>query len=1380
MTPTEQPFKSLANAFVNPDATAVDRAEQLRRAELFLQDGTSGFTQLIRASLISENRNTRMVLVIDQFEEMFTLCQGMNAERDRHRFFQGLLTALRDLREQFSLVIVLRADFFSKCSFYSGLAEQIEQHLVMVTPLTYDQIKASILKPAEKVGLVCEPNLVYNILLDIVGAPGELPLLQYTLMELWQRREQSAAGEPSRLTLAAYAELGGVRGTLQKRANEIFYSLTPAEQRVAQRIFIALTQLGEGTEDTRRRVLKSELVSSQACEEVVERVLEKLVVAKLVVTNQITPTSGRQERVDQQFANVSTALRLAQVMKHKSAQAGRSTTLAQLSQMQTTLSQKYHLNVARLAQVNHLERVPVVAGNTAQETVDIAHEALIRNWGLLRSWLDENREMLRRQRRIERAAREWNLAHQERSPEYLLRGGRLMDAEDFWQQYPQELSSLAQRYITASKEENRRTRRELRLLKVTIPCTLMLAMGITFSQYRMATTSQAEKDYQLRVATSRQWSAIAQSLLQESDRDPMTALLISRLAAERGHTYEAEASLRAALQDLRLQAHWQVGQQPVRHIRFSPDQTWMATVEANSQLTLWSLKDRQVKRVLQPAQEANGVVNRVANRPAAPALAFSRDGKFLVANSSPTTLKVWSVETGEVQQQLGDFNGAIAHVAVSPGGNQVAASSGNGVKVWDMATGTLQSQGTHRSSITHLQFNGDGTRLLVADTQTVNVVLVQGYRPQAGFTPGRAIAAVSLSPDEQRVAIALETGSLQLWNVQTGKLQQSFPSLPPVAPSTGVTMPAQLHFSADGEHLARVSPGGTVDVMHLPSQQTWRLDQPADNGTPAATPPTVAIAFSPTNPHLVVAEQATQSRDRATASIRDLTTGKELARLTGHTDAIQAIQFSQDGSLIATAGADGAVKLWMAETGGEFPTLKLAKTPIQWASFQRPAGAIAGRSVVGTVAPTASLPTETLLALGENGGLRQWEMVNPRPIPSAVLGQLAQTPDSISPRQFNGEQLFKATQGWMAAFDQLSITSPLLSGAENPAAPPPSAGGPPALPNASLSRQTMTTLITTAAPESHFPQPLSPSGRLTGFAANGDKTLLAIANNQGLVEVWQKQPDQSLRRLHQLQAASPANVGAAPSTQGQSKTVHYLAFNPARPQLLGVAADKTILIWDLNSGETLHTLSGHEALIEQAHFSPDGSKIISASWDRTARLWDVRSGSLLHTFAQADVVSSAHFSPNHQRVFLTSLDGTARVIDAASGTLQVVLAGHRGAVLDGGFSPDGTLLATASADGTARLWDAHTGVERAILRVAKSGKSAIAAEKVFFSPSGHHLATLSSEGTVQVWAATWQGLLELARDRSLRQLTPDECLRYLRLTPNVCPPLAFGNTTPTP
>ncbi len=159
------------------------------------------------------------------------------------------------------------------------------------------------------------------------------------------------------------------------------------------------------------------------------------------------------------------------------------------------------------------------------------------------------------------------------------------------------------------------------------------------------------------------------------------------------------------------------------------------------------------------------------------------------------------------------------------------------------------------------------------------------------------------------------------------------------------------------------------------------------------------------------------------------------------------------------------------------------------------------------------------------------------------------------------------------------------------------------------------------------------------------------------------------------------------------------------------------------------------------------------------------------TLNHRDVVSSARFSPDGRLVATASWDGTARIFDPKTGALRVIMAGHRGAVLDAEFNPDASTLVTASADGTVRLWDVKTGTEQSLLQSADAKSNQEQIQQAFFSPDGRYVASLSKSGQLQLWAATWEELLNIARDRSLRQLQPEECLRYLRLSPNSCPTL---------
>ena len=1445
ISPTEQPLRSLAMAFVNPKDSAIDRAEQLRRAETLLQNGGTGLSHLVRASLMSakHGRNSRLLLIIDQFEEVFTLCHGLQAERDRHSFFNSLITAMRELGDCFSVVIVLRADFFGKYSLYNGLAEQIEQHLVTVTPLTYDQIKASIVKPAAKAGIVCEPNLIYNILLDVVGAPGELPLLQYTLLELWQQRQIDPDGGPARLTLDAYNELGGVRGTLQKRANDLFYSLTHEEQRVAKRVFIALTQIGDGTEDTRRRIAKSELVSPWFPAELVERVLEKLVTAKLVVTNRVSFSGHRPERTAQGLANVSTALRVAQMRRGKCLQ----------QQLDIDrLTDSTNAGIARITRRSSNELAEIVttqfSSSDDQETVDVAHEALIRNWSLLRTWLDENRELLQQQRRIEHAAKEWAASEQSRSPEYLLHGDRLIEAEDYLIAYPDELTALAQRYIAVSREENRRAQKERRLLQLAVPCTLLVALVVTFSQYRTVVNSQAEKEYQLQVATSRQQAAVAQSILQEPESDPTTALLISRLAAEKsGYTYEAQASLRSALQKLRLQANLQGHQGAIHQAIFSPDQRQLATASDDGTVRLWSLASQTVEKVLswrdastQPVTVGQSVTNHSPRATPIVAIAFSPNGKQLAAIAqNATEVRVWSAASGKRLLTLSGLKAPVRQLMFSPNGVWIAASGGSEVRVWDAASGQLHASLRHAAPVNSLTFNPNSRELLTASGMVAQLWQVSHGQVSHGqvshgqsrkrlYHP-KAVNSATFSPDGRSIATACEDGRARLWQRNSGQLRRVLAAdTVPAQPNNRrqslgqVSRPLmQVLFSPNGHFLAAAH----ANQIQLWTVETGQLWSQLEHHTALSTSnqdgqnvlqtnaSTNRIAFSPDSRQLVVADDG-WSEDRLLGAARlwDVQTGELVGSLKGHSGAIETVQFSNNGSLLATASADGSARLWATEMGSEFPMLKTTNGQMQWAAFRHLPQALPPiQPQTLTAMSRANLLSQSkqaspdgfggMVTVAIDGTLRTWNPTKPMVSSSSAVGTASAVP---------GQSWYPARLKDINAFQILSVFGVAIEPALNllqatliEPAPGKSIPFDSALVSSDL-LPTTTAVSTVAAVDSSLVlrdaapatgdrkpsnsatsrvldrliSKLPVSAKLTGVAFSADTQFIAIATANSTVELWQAQPDQSLRRVRRLNDMNTIAATMAGLTSQAAPTrlepIHQLSFSPDGKTLLGVG-DRSIYLWDVLSGKLMQRLQGHEASIEQAHFSADSQRVVSASRDRTARLWQVASGHHITTFYHRDVVSSAHLSPDGQLVAIASWDGTARVLDAATGAVRVVMAGHRGAVFDAEFSPDAATLVTASADGSVRLWDAKTGTEQALLRSAEPGVTPEQIQHAFFSPDGRYVASLSKSGDVHLWAATWEELLRLARDRSLRQLQPEECLRYLRLSPNACPTLEKGS-----
>jgi energy-coupling factor transporter ATP-binding protein EcfA2 len=217
----------------------------------------------------------RIVWIVDQFEEIFTLC---NDEKERASFLRNLLYASSIPDGQSTVLLTMRADFLPKCGASPDLAARVAAQQFLVSPMDADMLRQAIEEPARRVRLGFEPGLVDIILGDIASEPGALPLLEHALLELWKRRRDHT------LTLDGYRESGGVKGAIAKTAEEIFKTFNAVEQAIVRRIMLRLTQLGEGTEDTRRRATVDEVITTSSEADAVEHVIKAMADARLLTT----------------------------------------------------------------------------------------------------------------------------------------------------------------------------------------------------------------------------------------------------------------------------------------------------------------------------------------------------------------------------------------------------------------------------------------------------------------------------------------------------------------------------------------------------------------------------------------------------------------------------------------------------------------------------------------------------------------------------------------------------------------------------------------------------------------------------------------------------------------------------------------------------------------------------------------------------------------------------------------------------------------------------------------------------------------------------------------------------------------------------------------
>ena len=361
LTPTARPLEALALAMMrgSESVTPIETLEgDLRSSPRSLH--------LAAMRLVGADRGARrrVIVLVDQLEEVFTLCRD---EEEAGQFFGGLIAAATAPDGPVTVVVTLRADFYAHCAAFPALRRAIAQDQEYIGLLSPAELRQAIEEPARNGGWEFAPGLVDLILHEVGEEPGALPLLSHALLETWRRRRGTV------MTLKSYWESGGVRGAIARTADRVYeHELTPDQQAIARSIFLRLTQLGEGTQETRRRVDREELVPAAAGgRQQLEAVLARLVEARLV-----------------------------------------------------TVSDGY---------------------------VDVAHEALIREWPALRSWLDADREGLRVHRHLTDSATDW--VSSGRDPGELYRGARLAAADSWRRDGSLELTAREQEFLAASLDK---------------------------------------------------------------------------------------------------------------------------------------------------------------------------------------------------------------------------------------------------------------------------------------------------------------------------------------------------------------------------------------------------------------------------------------------------------------------------------------------------------------------------------------------------------------------------------------------------------------------------------------------------------------------------------------------------------------------------------------------------------------------------------------------------------------------------------------------------------------------------------------------------------------------------------------------------------------
>lgn len=862
-----------------------------------------GIIAAINNRLATEPSFQRVLLVIDQFEEL--LMQSADGR------LRDLLTAIdevtsaTDAYTKVTVILIMRDDFYPQLAALAPRLLETAMPGLLNVPGTLSQrdLHEIIVLPAEDVRLRFQPGLPERIIGDVLDITPEaaltrqapvtvLPLLEMTLSQLWHRRQDGY------LTHEAYRRIGEVSGSVTTWCDNALDELSPEQQVIARR---ALTSLVHPADPS----------------------------------HNITP--------------VRTQVPLHE-LRDLAADPGDTDEQTAVDAVIATLTRRRIITT----QTQQAPRVP--GAPPGEPVAELIHEALIRDWGALRQWVDQDhrfQEWLARTR--ERQAR-WAA---QKDPDDLLRGTALGEALE-WSQQRRLPADIAE-FLTASKQHQRAAIRRSRRLNAVLAVLLALALvaaGGAVWQWR--TLDDARE-----AALSRQLAAQAGELI---DLNPELASLLAVKAYRTSSTSEAAEILRsaAALPEHRRLAGHSDG---VRSVAFSRDGRTLATGSADGKVGLWDVHTGKTRRMLTERPERPDSVTSVAFSPTedvlatattsgkvrlrdahtgdvtktlpdeAASLAFSPDGNTLAIGGTDRKVRLWDTATRKRRATLVGNTGAVRSVAFSDDNRLLATAGGAKVRVWDVGaekprrditehtavvsavafkpasstlataaedftvrlwdaeTGQEQTKlANERYSVYSLAFSPDGSVLAAGSSYgTTRLWDVATQSPGTVFSGhGNEVTAVAFSPDSRTLATASRDKTARLWDVAADKRRTHYYGLP--APAYWVT------YSPDGRTIAAA---GADQTVHLWDARTGKPRTPLRGHIGEV----YAVAFSSNSRAL-----ATAGHDK-TVRLWDLETGEGLGKLTGHTEWVNAVSFSPDGETLASASADQTIRLWDLETG---------------------------------------------------------------------------------------------------------------------------------------------------------------------------------------------------------------------------------------------------------------------------------------------------------------------------------------------------------------------------------------------------------------------------------------------------------------------------------